>query len=162
MSRKRSTAVACGVVAVLVDSTEGCSSAHTPPSGVRRVSYQYSCCSAADVEPVRQPPGEMLTLHWVVTPSRGSEPERPSEAMTLASSLTGAFSDVASLKRVSPSAATTIQASDVTTTTWMGGAPTSIISIPATASPGMYNLSIRITSGGPSVGGDTVIQVARK
>lgn len=78
--------------------------------------------------------------------------------MTLAASLNGPFSDVASLKSA-PKGASALPAAAVKTTTWAGGAPTSRIQIPSIALAGYYNLAFKVGSGGSSDGGASVIQV---
>lgn len=146
------------LVAVLAVAGAGCAaSSSTSPSFVRHVSYTYSCCVAADIETVRHP-GDVVTLHWIVAPSSESAQAQPDEPVTLAASLNGPFSDVASLKSA-PNGASALPAAAVKTTTWAGGAPISRIQIPSITLAGYYNLSFRVGSGGSSDGGASVIQV---
>jgi hypothetical protein len=148
-------------IMVTVGSAAGCSGASSHSAfPVRHATYSYSCCASTDVDQVRHP-GDLLTVHWIVTESPAAGTKKASEPVTLAATLTGAFPDVASLKG-SPAAAKALPTSVLHTTTWTGGAPITRLQIPATAAPGFYNLSTQVSSGGGTLGGAAIIQVTLK
>ena len=148
------------VVTAVVAGAAGCSGGGSHGAvAVRHVTYGYSCCVATDIDLVRHP-GDVLALHWIVTESTDG-PGQASAPVTLSASLTGSFPDVTSLKR-SPAAAKSLAAPVIHTTTWTGGTPTSWLQIPATATPGLYNLATQVSSGGATFAGGAIVQVTAK
>lgn len=129
-------------------------------SAVSQASFSYSCCRAADVDLVRHP-GDVVTLHWIVTALPESEPAESNQPVTLNATLHGPFSDVATLKSSPNDTSTTgLATPTIETTTWAGGEPISRIQIPSTATAGDYALSFSIsTAGSGTLGGSSIIHI---
>jgi hypothetical protein len=150
------------VVAVLVlgVSLSGCARGATNAT-VRDATYQYSCCNATDLNPVRQGNDEVATLHWTATPAPPTA-ARAARPVSLAAALTGPFPDVAALKIAmasSPRRSPTIVAVTVRTTDQAGGAPVSTFRFPATTPAGLYDLTTTVASASGSQTADAVVQV---
>lgn len=138
----------------------GCAETHEDPSVSVPATFTYTCCSSADVDPVVHP-GDVLRLHWIVTPG---PPAAPTSAVpvALSASLTGPYADVANLKvsvvgNGAPSP--TMTASPVQTTDQAGGAPVTTIAIPPDAAPGLYNLTTVVESSGATLTGGHIIRI---
>jgi hypothetical protein len=121
--------------------------------------YQYSCCQAADITPVRQA-GVPMVVHWIATVASPA-PARRATPVTLAATLTGPFPDVAALKVMSSSHGRppTIVAGTVQTTDQAGGTPVSTLRLPTSTQAGFYDLTTTVTSAGGTASGHSVIQV---
>jgi hypothetical protein len=122
--------------------------------------YQYSCCQAADIAPVRQA-GVPMLVHWIATVALPA-PARTVTPVTLAATLTGPFPDVAALKNVMSSShgrPPTIVAGTVQTTDQAGGTPVSTLRLPSSTPAGFYDLTTTVTSAGGTASGHSVIQV---
>ena len=156
--RRRSLTSGVGLC-VGVAALAGCAQPAEPPSGTGPVTYRYTCCESADLDPVLHP-GDVLVLHWIV---EAVPPTRtyPETAVTLSASLSGSFTDAAQLKgsvgAVVPSHE--VAAAPLQTTTRAGGAPVSTIAIPADATPGMYALTTSVESGGGRGVGQHIVRV---
>lgn len=145
---------------VVAAAMAGCAEAPKDPPGGAPATFTYSCCSDADVAQVVHP-GDVLYVHWIVSPGPPSRSAGPVE-VTLSASLTGSFADAAQLKSslsegVPPQPTAT--ASPVRTTSQAGGAPVSAIAIPSDALPGLYDLTTSVESGGGTLTGGSIIRI---
>lgn len=137
----------------------GCSPA-TPDSGlVRRAVSTFTCCAAHDVNRVYHP-GEVLTIHWIRQTTYGLAPSHPAP-ITLTARLDGAFDSTAQAKATHARAHEQIQARPLRVTDRTTTAPVSRLRIPASAVPGLYNLTTKVDLIGGSTSGTTTIRVAR-
>jgi hypothetical protein len=153
---------ACVVIAVLILGVglSGCARG-TSKSSVRHATYQYSCCNATDLVPIRQGNDDVATLHWTAVPAPPTA-ARAAISVSLAAALTGPFSDVAALKTAmasSPRRSPTIVAVTVRTTDQAGGAPVSTFRFPTTTPAGLYDLTTTVAFAGGSQTADGVVQV---
>jgi hypothetical protein len=138
----------------------GCASSASKAS-VRSATYQYSCCNATDLIPIRQGNDEVATLHWTAVPAPPTA-ARAAIPVSLAAALTGPFSDVAALKIAmasSPRRSPTIVAVTVWTTDQAGGTPVSTFRFPPSTPHGVYDLTTTVASAGGSQTADGVVQV---
>ncbi|HEY5455283.1 MAG TPA: hypothetical protein VIJ96_07425 [Acidothermaceae bacterium] len=130
-------------------------------ASVRIATYQYSCCNATDLIPVRQGNDEVATLHWTAVPAPPTA-ARAAIPVSLAAALTGPFSDAAALKiaMVSiPRRSPTIVAVTVWTTDQAGGAPVSTFRFPPSTPPGLYDLTTTVEFAGGSQTADGAVKV---
>jgi hypothetical protein len=130
--------------------------------------YSYTCCSAGLNATVWHP-GQAIRVTWKAVP-QGRVPAANPAGLTLTMLLTGPYADVSTLKSAisangSPARpggrAPAATAPAIHTTDRAGGAPVSVLMIPRDAAPGYYNLQFTVASGGGSMSGATIIQVAR-
>jgi hypothetical protein len=147
--------VAVAVAVSIGVALSGCSS----PTRTFRT-YEYQCCSAADVETIYSP-GQIVALHWAphrVTTESLHMPSTP----TISVKLYGPYASVNSLKGSAttpgkPLAIAKVLHPSVTV------AQTSLSSdllIPADAAPGYYSVVTTTTlSSGTTAGGASIIQV---
>lgn len=150
------------VVAVLVlgIGLSGCASSASKATP-RLAAYQYSCCNATDLIPVRQGNDEVVTLHWTAVPAPPTA-ARTAVPVSLAAALTGPFPDAAALKIAmssSPRRSPTIVAAPVRTTDQAGGAPVSTFRFPTATPDGLYDLTTTVAFAGGSQTADGVVQV---
>jgi len=150
------------VIAVLVLGVglSGCARG-TSKASVRIATYQYSCCNATDLIPVRQGNDEVATLHWTAVPAPPTT-ARAAIPVSLAAALTGPFSDVAELKIAmasKPRRSPTIVAVTVRTTDQAGGTPVSTFRFPTSTPRGLYDLTTTVAFTGGSQTADGVVQV---
>ena len=123
--RRRSLTSGVGLC-VGVAALAGCAQPAEPPSGTGPVTYRYTCCESADLDPMLLP-GDVLVLRWIVetVPPTRTYPET---AVTLSASLSGSFTDAAQLKgsvgAVVPSHE--VAAAPLQTTTRAGGGPSEL------------------------------------
>src|SRR5215469_70178 len=125
---------------------------------VHGTGVSYTCCSDTVVETTWHP-GQQLPVVWTRTTTvpagEGFQP------VTLSAVLTGPFRDATALKAAMTKGQLDRGAGPVTAAAQQiqisrnpPRSPVSVITIPANAPPGMYNLQIRVSSGGGSVTGD--------
>ena len=148
------------VVLVLGVGLGGCARG-TSKASVRYATYQYSCCNATDLIPVRQGNDEVATLHWTALPAPPTT-ARAAIPVSLAAALTGPFPDVAELKTAmasKPRRSPTIVAVTVRTTDQVGGAPVSTFRFPTTTPAGLYDITTTVAFAGGSQTADGVVQV---
>jgi len=137
-----------------------CTGPHRDQPIVRSATFTYTCCTEDDVSQVVHPGGVVL-IHWIVEAGPPSQATSPAP-VTLSASLAGSYADPVSLKRSvgnhdAPSAAWT--ATPLQTTDREGGAPVSVIPIPADAVPGWYELDTTVGSAGATLTGGSIIQI---
>lgn len=148
------------LAATVVTSTVACSSqapTEAPTGAATRATFSYTCCTAADIDRVYHP-GDVMSIHWIVqkgTPTSATQPTQ----VNLSVRLTGPYADVSSLKERGVKGTSSISATPIVTSDWVGGAPTSRLVIPANASPGFYDLSTGSKSGGMTAGGASIVRV---
>lgn len=152
--RNRAAAVAGAVCVGLLGFA--CAPSQAPPSGASHPLYRFSCCRSADIQHVYHP-GDILTLHWIVTPA--GRTSAASQPVTLSLSVEGAYADVSSLKS-GAHAAQILRAATISTSDQAGAAEVSTIQLPQSLEPGYYNLVFTVGSGGIRSGGASVIQVS--
>jgi hypothetical protein len=99
-------------------------------------------------------PGETITLHWLVNGAPAPSPP----AVTLRAALAGPYATVAALK-ADKQPTYTIAAPAVHPSGLAGDAPTSVLTIPAAARPGYYNLRLTSDGVGTSTSGASVVRV---
>jgi hypothetical protein len=139
---------------------------HVTPvtSNTSPVSYTFECCRAPVVNTVYRP-GEVLRLQWVrVAQAPGPAGPTPRAMLTLRASLSGPFSNVATLKTASVSSSSQLGSIGITAvplkvSNRLPSGPVSLIRIPSTARSGYFNLSFRVSSGAWSVSSATIIRV---
>lgn len=147
---------------VVAAAMAGCAEAQEDPPGGVPATFTYSCCSDADLAQVVHP-GDVLSLHWIVSPGPPSRSASP-VPITLSASLTGTYADTASLKSSLSGGAPApmATASPVRTTSQAGGAPVSMIVIPPGAAPGLYDLTSVVESSGGTLTGGHIIRIEPK
>lgn len=96
----RCVRIAVGGIAVLTAMAACTSTAPTAP--VKRATFAYTCCAAADTERVWHA-GDVLTIHWLVQQGVPTELARPNE-VELSTGLSGPSADIAGLKHAAISA----------------------------------------------------------
>ncbi len=137
----------------------GCAEAQRDRPSVGPATFTDGCCSAADLAQVVHP-GDVLRVHWIVSPGPPSPSASP-VPVTLSASLAGSYADVAQLKgsvgRGAPSPTST--APPVQTTDRAGGAPVTTIAVPADAAPGWYDLTTVVESSGGKLTGDHIVRI---
>jgi hypothetical protein len=138
----------------------GCTGPHQDQPTVQSATFTYTCCTQEDVSQVVHPGGVVL-IHWIVAAGPPSQSTSP-VPVTLSASLAGSYADPASLKHSvvshhAPPAAWT--ATPLQTTDREGGAPVSVIRIPADAAPGWYELDTTVGSAGATMTGGSIIQI---
>lgn len=162
MARRHNCAVLGGLLLTVALMTAACSSGDTHRTTVQRATVTYTCCRAADVDPLRHP-GDVVLLHWTTSSGATSESARPIP-VTLAVTLGGPYDSVTQLKGgvsagpSSPVAETT----PIHTTDQAQGAPVSRLVIPSTAREGFYDLQASIKEGGGTLIGGSVIHVTTR
>ena len=138
----------------------GCTAAPTndDSTGVP-ATFTYGCCSAEDIAQVVHP-GDVLQLHWIVSPVPRSASGGP-VPVTLSASLTGAYGNPEQLKKDNSAGVSspTLASTPVRTTTQAGGAPVSRIAIPPDAAPGLYDLKAVVESAGSTVSANSIIRI---
>jgi len=123
----------------------------------------YTCCSDSVVATTWHP-GQQLPVVWTRTETvpagHGFEP------VTLSAVLTGPYKDAAALKTALSKGQLNRRAGPVTAAApemriWRNPprSPVSVITIPADAPPGSYNLEVVMSSGGGSVSGYSIVTV---
>jgi hypothetical protein len=148
--------VAVAAAVSIAAALSGCSS---PVRTFR--TYEYQCCSAADVETIYSP-GQIVALHWA--PHRvTTESLRMPSAPTMSVKLYGPYASVNSIK----GSATTPTGKPLAIAKVLHPSVTvaqtrlsSELLIPADAAPGYYSVvTTTISSSGNSAEGATIIQV---
>lgn len=155
MIRRMATAGAVALLAGL----GGCTTpASGPAADVSGSAATFTCCEAADVNPVRHP-GETFAIHWimnVVPVPRDS----PTQRIVLHAALSNGHGSVEELKNVETTdPAVMARFGTVTTNSSATSAPVTTITIPPTAQPGFYSLTFSIDTEGAVVSGASVIRV---
>jgi hypothetical protein len=152
-----SLAIAAMVVGIGLSGCASNASKGTPG----HATYQYSCCNATDLIPVRQGDDDVATLHWTAIPAPPTA-ARTAVPVSLKAALTGPFPDAAALKIAmssSPRHSPTIVAVTVWTTDQAGGAPVSTFRFPTTTPDGLYDLTTTVAFAGGSQTADGVVEV---
>jgi hypothetical protein len=119
----------------------------------------YTCCDASVVS-TRWHPGQQLPVSWTRTATVPAGQRFP--AVTLSAVLTGPFSKTAALKAAISQGhrgSLTTRAAKITISRDPPASVISVITIPASAPPGFYNLETSESSGGGTVSGATIITV---
>ena len=126
--------------------------------------YAYTCCSAALVDTVYDP-GEVIAIHWtrvVLPPAVYGH-----GVLLLSARLLGPFASVEELKSTITSSPSSRQAVNVASSVkrvanTAYANPVTQVAIPSTATPGYYNLTVRMGSSPKSVvmGAGTIVRVA--
>ena len=147
------TAAACMLASAIAT---GCASS---PRAVSAPAMSFSCCAASVVaHPWR--PGQQIRLAWTTQgrPAAGSTGET-----ALTATLTGPYRTVVELKAANANGtdrARQIAAAPVIRVSGdPASAPVSVITIPADAAPGYYNLRFADTGGNMASYGATIISV---
>lgn len=151
-------ATGCAIV-VLPAACSGSGSVGDPPATTASAAT-FTCCEKSDIDPVRHP-GETFELHWMMdlAPAAGTAATEP---VVLGVTLSDGYQDVAQLKAIESGTPTLLaRADDVTTSSAATTAPTSRITVPDGATPGFYNLTTTIKTGGSTSSGSAVIRVER-
>ena len=143
-------------VAAVLTTLVGCTSTVDAHPHARPAEFTYTCCRAADINPVRHP-GDVVQLHWT---SRLSTPARSQHVVhvRLSASMTGPYPSVADLK-AAPTTRPGVVADRALTTDHAGGAPVSTLAIPKNAAPGFYNVTTSVADPGGRVSGSSVIRI---
>jgi hypothetical protein len=118
----------------------------------------FTCCEAVDVDTVRHP-GETFEIHWIMnlTPSPGTV---TSTQVVLDTTLSSGYRTVEQLKSAEIKAPTAlVRAASVITSDTATVAPVSVIAIPRTATPGLYNLTTSVNTDGAVSSGSSVIRI---
>jgi hypothetical protein len=129
----------------------------TPP--VHSAGVFYTCCDDSVVS-TRWHPGQQLTVGWTRTATVPAG--HHFEAVTLSAVLTGPFSHAAALKSAISQGhhgSLTVQSAKITISRDPPASAASVITIPASAPPGFYDLETTESSGGGTVAGESVITV---
>jgi hypothetical protein len=132
----------------------GCTSPTVHSSGV-----SYTCCDASVVS-THWHPGQQLPVVWTRTATVPTGQRFP--PVTLSAVLTGPFSKAVALKTAITQGhrgSLTTQAAKITISRDPPASVVSVITIPADATPGFYNLEIISSSGGGTFSGETIITV---
>lgn len=146
------------LIACLLPAMASCTVAPQPPTSG---GPSYTCCEAADIDREYQP-GQSLTLHWIVVPGQPGA-AGPTRQFELRAQLAGPFATVGELRSsADPAGGATFTAAPVSPAGQPGENPVSVIQIPATAAPGMYNLVTSVTEQSGSVSGSSIIRVVPK
>jgi hypothetical protein len=133
------------------------------PTTVHNTGVSYTCCSNSVVATTWHP-GQQMPVVWTRTDTvpagHGFEP------VTLSAVLTGPYRDAAALKAAVTKGQLNRRAGPVTAAAprmrisrTPPRSPVSIITIPADAPPGMYNLQTSESSGGGTVTGESIVSV---
>ena len=147
-------------LSVLGIGLSGCASSASKATP-RLATYQYSCCNATDLIPVRQGNDEVATLHWTAIAAPPTD-GRTAIPVSLVAALTGPFPDAAALKIAmssTPRRSPTIVAVPVRTTDQVGGVPVSTFRFPTATPDGLYDLTTTVAYAGGSQTADSVVQV---
>jgi hypothetical protein len=124
---------------------------------VTHATYGFWCCPKADTSQVWHP-GEAVAVQWGVRRSNETLDNTP-HRIDLTAVITGPF-DQATLKNGGVSGALTVRAAVVTTDDRTPTPPVSMFAIPANLPLGLYNLRIKVDSGGDNwMASDSVIRV---
>ncbi|WP_230687079.1 hypothetical protein [Catellatospora vulcania] len=145
------------VIGCLLLAMTSCTATASPPT---RAGTAYTCCDAADVDREYQP-GQTLTVQWIVVPGEPGV----GGPVELHARLTGPYAAVSGLKSPSGKDAAggaTFTAETVRPAGQPGEQPVSVIQIPATAAPGLYNLVTSVTEQSGSHSGASVIRMVAK
>lgn len=105
-------------------------------------------------------PGEVLTIHWIRQTQSGDASLTPS-SMTLKAALDGEFANVAKAKAAHATGGEQVSAKPVPVTDRTIAAPVSRIRIPASAMPGLYNLTTTVVGPGSTTSGTGIIRIAK-
>jgi len=154
--RRTILTAACLIAGVSVAACAG-------PTTVRGTGVWYTCCSDSVVTTTWHP-GQQLPVAWTRTATvptgHGFEP------VSLSAVLTGPYKDAAALKAAESKGQLlrgprpiTAAAPRMLISRNPPRSPVSVITIPADAPPGMYDLLTGISSGGGSVTGASVVTV---
>ena len=163
MVQRRNRVVLCGLLLGAGSITAGCGGNSDPQQAtVHRAIVTYTCCAAADVDPVRHP-GDVVLVHWTTSSEPSSQPAHPI-SVTLTAALAGPYDTVMQLKGgVSAHPSSPIaRAAPVKTTDQASGTPVSRIVIPSDARDGFYELQFSIREGGGIVSSGSVIHVTTR
>jgi hypothetical protein len=102
--------------------------------------YQYTCCTATDVDRMYHP-GDTVVLHWSAV--AGPTPAHDGR-VSLGAGMSGPFPDAASVKSLAPlhdgHSTVKLAATPVDVSLSAGGSPVSRILIPRGTPPGYYDL----------------------
>jgi hypothetical protein len=130
-----------------------------PAAQGARVSY--TCCSASVTAPSWHP-GQQLPVTWTRV---GNVPTGQSiQPVTLSAVMTGPFSSATALKAAinqGRGGSVTARAANITISRNPPRTPVSVITIPANAPPGFYDLEFTMTLGlgGGSASGESIVTV---
>lgn len=134
----------------------GCAGSRPSTNGPQKAVFEYTCCSAKDMDAIYRP-GQTLVLHWIAVSSPATSATN-TISVKLTANLSGPFADVSAAKRSSGSPAA-VRAATLNTTEQTRGAPISRIAIPASAPSGYFNLTTRVDDDGNIVRGTGTIHV---
>jgi hypothetical protein len=147
--RRAALLAACLLVGVIA---AGCTSPPVHSSGVF-----YTCCDQTVVS-TRWHPGQQLTIAWTRTATVPAG--HPYLAVTLSAVLTGPFSKAVALKAaIGHHGSLTARAPTIRISRDPPHSAVSVITIPASAPPGFYDLATIESSGGGTVSGESMITV---
>jgi hypothetical protein len=121
---------------------------YSPPSTT--VGASYSCCRVEDLRDYAA--GETVALHWIVQPGRAFGVE-------LTAVLTGPYGSIDELKAGAAKGPATYAAPTLHPTGDVSEEPVSLIPLPPSAAPGIYNLEWAVTEAGGEVRSAAMIRV---
>jgi hypothetical protein len=154
----RHRVLAAVVCAVLATTAYGCA---TRQPTVTSPGYAVTCCSTT-IAAKPWHPGQQLRVGWIETgspsPANGTH-----QAYVLTVILTGPYRSVTALKtannRGPDQSRIVATAPEIRTSGYEVRSPVSVLTIPAEAAPGFYNLQIAVKNGPGTVSTDSVITV---
>jgi hypothetical protein len=106
--------------------------------------YRFTCCTGSDIKQVWHS-GQTVDLHFMVE-TGPLTPDSAEHSLVLSASLSGAYADVATLKKAGGPAL--IQGPVIKTTDRNPTPPLLSFVLPPDLPPGFYNLTIKWDSGG--------------
>ncbi len=166
--RWRDALTAAAAVFALSAALAGCgpSSPQSSRHATTYARFTYTCCSAKLVSRSWHP-GQTVPVRWSAV--AGAPSSRPNAVpITLSARLTGPFKRVADLKSTMAASAPvtgvtrrrSLVAPAIHTTSLAGGAPVSLIVLPAQTPPGFYDLHTAVVAAGATSSGDAVVSVS--
>lgn len=117
----------------------------------------FTCCTERDVNRIYHP-GDVIAVHWIMKATHAAAPARP-VPITLTAALDGGFANAVEAKSGYAAATGQLRANPVRVTDETTVAPVSRLRIPDDATPGLYNLTTTVESGGATASGATIIRV---
>ncbi len=150
---RRALTVLIGLICLVAS---GCSSPGTATHDSQQTIYEYTCCTAKDMNTVYRP-GQTLVLHWIAV-ARSDGSVKSTAPVTLTAKLNGPFHSVSEAKS-RPSAGGSLASTPRHISEYTGGSPTSEILIPATTMSGYFNLTTRVEGNGNMVAATGTIRV---
>ena len=134
----------------------GCAATVDARSQARPATFTYTCCRAADINPVRHP-GDVVRLHWIASPSTPARSQHGGH-VRLTASLAGPYASVTDLK-AGPVRCPSVVANPILITDQTVDAPVSTLAIPVNAAPGFYNLTTAVTDPAGRTSGSSVVRI---